>query len=270
MTLKSIGMTVVVCALCAVARAQSPLAKAFADIKNTDPTISGPAKAALINVLVSEMPVIEQDTATLCNALQDSDPYVRLQASGILQTIVLAAPSHNQVVVACTSGLIKTASDTVDRVRNNSLFTLAMNPAGPPQEAQQVFEQAIKSENYRTAEIGAAGLLREDEGKNTSNIQLVEQELVSAPDANHRLNMLYAIGGSGVQSDQLFEASRQYLSDSNSDVQNAAFQAVAATSTDHAKLLSVMENVVYGTEASPNLKRQAKGMLETMQHPQTK
>jgi hypothetical protein len=50
---------------------------------------------------------------------------------------------------------------------------------------------------------------------------LVKAKLDNAPDAKQRLNMLYAIGGSGVQSEALFGSSRKFLSDSNPDVQRA-------------------------------------------------
>jgi hypothetical protein len=199
------------------------------------------------------MPTIENDTGLICNALTDTDPYIRLQASAILTSIVIAFPEHNQVVVACGAGLIAAASDSNDQTRNNVLFSLAMNPAGPPPEARDTFVHALQSTNFRTSELGAAGLLKENSG-GSANHALVRAALLSAPDAKHRLNLLYAIGGSNVPSESLFAVVQGYLYDSDHDVQLAAIDAVATTGPDPGKTAAVLENF----QNSPGIGTEAK------------
>lgn len=242
--------------------AQTPLAKAFAEMKSSDPAVAQKARTNIINVFDRELPTIENDTSTLCKALQDSDSYVRLQAAGILVAIVRAAPEHNQVVLSCIPELLVTARDPADRVRNDSLWALAMNPAGPPPQAQKVFEDALHSVNLRTAEVGAAGLIREDGGRNTANHDMVAQALQQAPDSNHRVNLLYAISGSRVPSETLFRASRELVGDSDSDVQHAAIDALAASGTDKAEVAGALQSVEASPSATPAAKKHAEMLLK--------
>jgi len=243
--------------------AQTPLGMAFTNMKSSDPAVAKKAKDGLAMLLVQEMPTIEKDTAMLCSALSDADPYIRLQASGVLQTIVLAAPQHNQVVLACTSELITAAKDSTDRIRNNALFALAMNPSGPPKEAHAAFVDALDSANFRTSEIGAAGLIKERSNVET-NHGLVEKALDAAPDAKHRLNLLYAISGSKVHSETLFEGTQKYLNDPNPDVQHAAIDAVAETGTDISKITIVMQNLEASSSASMQQKKHAQAVLNNL------
>jgi hypothetical protein len=201
--------------------------------------------------------------------LHDTDAYVRLQAAAILTTIVLVAPEHNKVDVACFQDLVAAAGDPDDMTRNDILFVLAMNPAGPPNAAHDVFVENLDSTNYRTAELAAAGLLKEGGQQKQNNELLVKAKLDNASDAKHSLNMLYAIGGSGVQSETLLASSRKFLSDSDPDVQRAAFQAVAATGTK-AQVEGIMGDVAASPSSPPEAKKRAQAILAQLQTTQDK
>jgi hypothetical protein len=193
-------------------------------------------------------------------------------------TIVIAAPQHNSVVQACFPNLIKAASDPVDETsaqslkpfppeytRNNSLFVLAMNPAGPPPAAHDVFVSSLQSPNFRTQECGAAGLLKEGTNQE-ANQNLVLETLDSAPDTKHRLNILYAITGARARSNTLFERVQKYLSDPDDDVRIEAIKAVVATAKDHAVAASVIQGLVDSPTATKEQKLRARMALGT--HPQ--
>jgi len=256
--------------------AETSLTQAFADLRSGDPRgIAFFQNGHASPLLEKELPTIEKDTAAICGALADKDLFVRLQASAILVTIVMAAPQHNSVVQACFPNLIKAASDPVDQTsaqslkpfppeqtRNNSLFVLAMNPAGPPPAAHDVFVASLQSPNYRTQECGAAGLLKERTNQE-ANQNLVLQTLDSAQDAKHRLNILYAITGAGVRSDTLFEGVQKYLLDPDNDVQAEAINAVAVTAKDHATAASVIQGVVDSPTATREQKLRARIALGT-------
>jgi hypothetical protein len=259
-------MLLLVCGLTVPLAAQTPLAQAFAGLRSSDPATVKKANDGIAELVVQELPTIEKDSATICDALNDKDAYIRQQATGILQTIVLIAPQHNSVVQACFPGLIATAKDQVDRVRNNALFALAMNPASPPAQAHDVFVIALASANFRTAEIGAAGLIRET-NNTQKNHELVEKALEEASDAKHRLNILYAISGSKVPSDTLFQASQRYLDDSDPGVQHAAIDAVVATGADKSKVISVMQNLEDSSSASVQQKKHAEAVLNSLKTP---
>ena len=254
----------------------TPLAQAFADLRSGDPNRTnkwthGDQLAVLLD---KELPTIEKDTATICGALTDPNPNFRLRASAILVTIVIVAPEHNSVVQACFPNLIKVASDPVDpdgskvspfppeQTRNNSLFALAMNPAGPPPAAHDVFVASLQSSNYRTQECGAAGLLKEGTNQE-ANQKLVVQTLDSAPDKKHQLNILYAITGARVRSKTLFAGTEKYLLDPDTDVQTEAINAVAATGKDHATVASVIQGVVDSPTATKEQKLRARMALGT-------
>lgn len=262
----SLAMVLLLGSICVACRAQSPLSQAFVDMKSSDQATAQKAKDNLMNLMVQEMPNIERDTATLCGALKDSDSFIRLQATAVLQAIAIAAPTHNQVVLSCVPGLIANASDSHDRVRNNALFILAMNPAGPPPEAQQVFEAALQSSNFRTVEVGAAGLLKMDGGKSETNQKLVEKALKTASDPQRRLNMLYAISGSGVHSDPLFVASQEFIADSDQDVQHAAIDAVATTGKDPQRVIGVMQSIANSASTTSQSKQHAEAILKGLQN----
>lgn len=249
--------------------AQTPLSEMFLHLRSSDPAVVQKAKDSSMDILMKELPKIERDTPAICNALQDSDSYIRLQAAAILTTIVVAYPSHNQVVLACAPELIKTARDPVNQIRNDSLYALALNPAGPPASAQGVFEQAMKSTNFRTIELGAAGLLKEDGGHNSANQELVANALRAAPDSNHKINLLYAIRGSRIKSDAIFDASRECLYDPNPDVQNAAVSAVAASGNDSA-VINVMENFEDSSSINQQTRLHVKAVLNRIHAKQGK
>lgn len=246
--------------------AQTPLAKAFAEMHNKDPKVANAARESMNTVAEQALPTIEKDTSTLCNALSDPDPMVRQQAAGILQAIVLVAPAHNSVVVSCFPQLIVTAADSTDYVRNDSLFALAMNPAGPPVQAHNVLIKSLASSNFRTSELGAAGLLKEKGANAQANQSLVQKALEEAPDAKHRLNMLYAISGSRVPSEALFETSRKYLYDSDPRVQQEAINAVTATATDKSKVVTVMQNLAGSASATMQQKKHAEAILNSLEN----
>lgn len=255
--------------------AKTPLAQAFADLRSGDPNLINRWNNGHFPLLLEkEMPTIEKDTASICGALADPNPDLRLTASSILTTIVVAAPQHNPVVQACFPNLIKAASDPVDQTgsknslfppeqtRNNSLFVLAMNPSGPPPAAHDVFVTSLQSSNYRTQECGAAGLLKERTNQE-ANQKLVLQTLDSSQDAKHRLNILYAITGARVRSETLFQGVQKYLLDPDADVQTEAINAVAATGKDHDTVASVIQGVVDSPAATKEQKLRARMALGT-------
>jgi hypothetical protein len=256
---------------------ETPLAQAFADLRSGDQSRIDKWSNGdhLVLLLDKEMPTIEKDTATICGALADPNPVLRLRASAILTTIVIAAHQHNSVVQACFPNLIKAASDPVDQTiaqslkpfppeqtRNNLLFVLAMNPSGPPPAAHGVFVASLQSSNYRTQECGAAGLLKEGTNQE-ANQNLVLQALYNAPDKKGRLNILYAISGARVRSDTLFEGVQKYLLDPDDDVQTEAINAVAATGKDHDTVASVIQGVVDSPTATKEQKLRARMALGT-------
>jgi hypothetical protein len=147
-----------------------------------------------------------------------------------------------------------------EQTRNNSLFVLAMNPAGPPPGAHDVFVSSLQSPNLRTQECGVAGRLKEGMNQEV-NQNLVLQALDNAPDAKHRLNTLYAITGARVRSDTLFERVQKYLLDPNEDVQTEAINAVATTGKDHATVASVIQRVVDSPTATKEQKLRARMVL---------
>lgn len=256
--------------------AETSLTQAFTDLRSGDPRGTAFFHSGQASLLLEkELPTIEKDTAAICGALADKDSFVRLQASAILVTIVVAAPQHNSVVQACFPNLIKAASDPVDQAsaqslkpfppeqtRNNSLFALAMNPTGPPPAAHDVFVAALQSPTYRTQECGAAGLLKERTNQE-ANQTLVLQALDSAPDTKHRLNILYAITGARVRSDTLFNGVQKYLLDPDENVQTEAINAVAATAKDHDTAASVIQGVVDSPTATKEQKLRARMALGT-------
>lgn len=252
--------------------AETPLSQAFADLRSGNPKLIDKWKNGHLSLLLDkEMPTIEKDTDVICGALADPDPDLRLDASAILATIVLAAPQHNSVVQACFPNLIKAASAPLDRTRidslfppeqarNNILFVLAMNPAGPPPAANHVFVASLQLPNSRPLKWAAAGLLRERRNQNV-NQNLVLQTLDSAPDAKTRLSILDAITEARVRSNILFKGAQKYLHDPDSDVQKEAIYAVAAAAKDRATAAAVIHEVVDSPSATLEQKLTARMAL---------
>lgn len=265
-----IAVVLMACGLSSVNQClgQTPLAKAFADMHSNDQDVVYKARLSVPALLDKEMATIEKDTSLLCLSLSDPDEKIRMMAAAVLQTIVVAAPQHNQVVLSCFPQLLVTATDADDYVRNDSLRTLALNPAGPPPQAHDIFVKSLSSPNFRTEQLGAAGLLKETGPNKEPNHELVRKALDDAPDAQHRLNMLYAIGGAEVPSDTLFQAVQKYLYDSDPEIQTAAIEAVGATATDKARAKIVIQNLL----GSPTLKWEqrmhAKGVLNSLNRSQ--
>jgi hypothetical protein len=247
---------------------QTPLQKAFTDLKSSDPELIEKTKEQMPSMLEHEMPSIERDTTTICNGLQDSDSYVRLQAAAILEIIVRLNPEHNQVVLACVPQLISTArTDPEVPIRNHALFALVMNPAGPPPAAHDALLQAFGATNFRSAELAATGLIKEKGANVEDNHKLIAQALDKSADPRHTLNMLYAISGAGVTSDTLFEAAQKHLDDSDPDVQTEAVNAIAISATDKGRARMMLENIQQSSSASPGQKRQAAAVLNRLQSP---
>jgi hypothetical protein len=264
MTTKKVMTFLLLGGFCLPGIAQTPLATAFADAKCNDPTTSEAARSRLPHIAEQEMPTIEKDTHLICAALHDSNAYIRLQGAALLTTIVLTSPQHNQVVVSCFPDLIAAGSDPADKTRNDVLFTLAMNPIGPPREAHDLLIRSIGSDNFRTAELAAVGLIKEDGGKNEANHALVEQALNVAPDSKHRVNLLYAISDGGVKSESLFISSKRFVSDSDSNVQQAAIDAVAATGSKD-RVVAIMGDLATSASADVQTKRHAQEVLIRLQ-----
>jgi hypothetical protein len=252
------------CAAALPCYGQTPLAQSFADMKSTDPQVASEARKHVAMVFEQEVPIIEKDTQLLCGSLHDSDAFIRRQAAGLLTAIVLAAPEHSRVDVACFPDLVAASGDTDDTTRNDILFVLAMTPGGPPSAARDVFVKDLDSPNYRTSEVAAAGLLKGGGEGKQDNEMLIKAKLDNATDAKQRLNMLYAIGGSGVQSESLLGSSRKFLSDSDPAVQRAAFQAVVATGTK-AEVAGVMRDVAASPSSPPEAKKWAQMILARQQ-----
>ena len=253
------------CCICAFpSYGQTRLAQSFADSKSKNTEVSDEARRNVAAVFSEELPSIEKDTALLCGSLHDSNVLIRRQAAALLAAIALTAPEHSKVDVACFPDLVSASGEADDTTRNNILVVLAMTPGGPPIAARRVFMQNLDSPNYRTAELAAAGLIKAGGERQQDNETLVKAKLDNAPDAKQRLNMLYAIAGSGVQSEALLASSRKYLFDTDPDVQRAALQAVAATGTK-AEVAGIMGNVAASPLSSPEAKKQARMILATQQ-----
>ena len=190
---------VTLCCICALpSYGQTRLAQSFADIKSKDTEVSQEALRTVALVFSEEIASVEKDTALLCGSLHDSNVLIRREAAALLTAIAVAAPEHSKVDVACFPDLVSASGEADDITRNNILVVLAMTPSGPPIAARRVFMQNLDSPNYRTAQLAAAGLIKAGGERQQDNEIFVKAKLDNAPDAKQRLNMLYAIGGSGV------------------------------------------------------------------------
>ena len=244
-----------------IAVAQTPISAAFANLHSTDPNVAAAAGPALLEALTTEWSTIEQDTATICNALRDPDPYIRLQATAILAGILRLGTAHSQIVTACGPNLIVAGSDQVERVRNNALYALVMNPLGTPLEAKPLLIKSLASSSLRTSELGAAGLLKVKDGPSGGNDQQLVIDALHSADAPQRQNLLYAIGGARVASPALFEAAQRYLNDENQDVQKAAIEAVAASAPNKSEAGLALEAVANTNTNSADVKTSARTAL---------
>ena len=239
-----------------IATKQVTLAEIFDQLRSKDPKIVESAKNSIVEIAKRDLPNIEQDTDVLCNGLRDTDPYIRLQATAILSTIVRIVPEHAPVVTACTKNLLIAAADSERRVRNNALFALVMNPSGPPAGAHDLFIRTMTSDDLRTSQLGAAGLLRLGDDKTVINA------LKSTTDTQRQLNLLYAIGGLQVKSAPLFESVQKYAYSGNSEMQTAAVDALVAVSVDAAKTETSLISIANSRGVSSEAKLHASAALE--------
>ena len=122
----------------------------------------------------------------------------------LLAAIALTAPGHSKVDVACFPDLVSASGEADDTTRNNILVVLVMTPVD-----LQWPHAGYLCRIWTHPMIELRNLLRLDSSKQegsdsrTTKI-LVKARLDNAPDAGQRLNMPYAIGGSGVQSEAGF------------------------------------------------------------------
>jgi len=273
-------LIVIIVAICGAASslsaAQSPLAQAFQNLRSNDPATVEKTKEGMLGALHEEWPVIDKDAATICSALRDPDSYIRLQAAALLSGIALVEKQHAGVIQACLPELLAEARDAptqtgmpdildnATQARNDALFALALNPAGTPPQAEPVFRDQLKSTNLRTTEMAAAGLLRLQGPDAAANQKLVTDALESAPDAKHRLNLLYAIRGSGTRSDVVFQATRQMVDDPDPDVQRASLDALVKSAPDQSQAVSALQNLQGSPTASAMTKKFAEAYLKNM------
>ena len=268
-------MSLVVMLLCAIsAMAETPLAKLYRDMDSDDPKIKAAAKAEESTIMDREFPTIEKDTEVLCSTLVTAkDSYVRLQSAAILVTILMEAPEHTQVVIACTPQLIVTAQDHGEAeadptnsellLRRDSLTALAMLPGGPPPQAHQVLLAALTSPALSIQKAGGFALVREKSENRAHNQDLVKEALLSAPDSIHRVSLLEGIFGNGVPvpSKTLYDAAQQSMFASDSDVQQAAIEVMGVTAVDKGELLNALQNIVNSPVAPREVKDHAKGVI---------
>ena len=253
-------------AVTSCSRAQTPLGKIFKAIKTGTPAEAEAARESLPALLEQEMPTIEKETSTICSSLRDSDAYIRQQASALLKIILITAPTHSGVATSCTPELLATVNDSDVEVRQNVLFSLASNMSGQPSPlAHHAFVQAFGSTDYRIAQYGAIGLLREDGGKNSANLGTIEAALRNAPDSPHRLNLLYAIEGSEIVSDDLARLSEKLVSDPDPETQSAAVDAICSASSDKSKARTFLQNLEGNSTLSTQSKQHAESVISQLQ-----
>lgn len=234
------------------------LARVFTQMHSADPATVEAARSSLIDVFKQDLPHIEQYKDVICGALNDPDPIIRLQATGILSVIVQLAPEHAPLITACNPNLLVTATDTEDRVRNNALFALVMNPNGPPAGAYDLLSKAMASDNFRTSQLGAVGVLRL--GDETA----VLNALKGTVDPKQQLNLLYAIGGAQKKSNVLFEAVQHLAYSDTADLQLASIDALVATSSNPAQAIKVLNSIVSARSTTPNTRAYAETALRRL------
>jgi hypothetical protein len=226
--------------------------------------------------ITKEWPVLNKDTATVCNGLRDPEASIRLRAAGLLTVITVAKKEYAGVIQPCIPELLAVAGDKsaskpkdplddyVTRARNDALFVLALDPLGTPPQAEAVFRDELNSNNFRSAEVAAAGLLRMKGPDAAANHKLVAEALQNAPDAKHRLNMLYAISGVISPSDVVFQVVRQVVNDPDPEVQRAVVRAVFTSAPDKSQAVSVLQNVEESPTADWMTKKMAEGEVKSI------
>ena len=236
------------------------------DLESSDAATAQQAQVALPRIFAESLPNIERDSQVICTALHSPNAEIRLKASAILVGIMTGAPQHASVVAACNERLLDTAADPDDDVRNNALFLLAMNPNGVTQAGHDAFMRAFSYANYRTAELGAVGLLNEESVNKERNRALVQGTLEATADLKVRLNLLYAIAGSRAHSDGLFEAARRSLNSTDKDTALAAIDAMVASSTSTEQLEASITSVASDPGTPSEVKSHVKAVMERIVH----
>jgi HEAT repeats len=234
--------------------AQTRLAQVFTDLHSSDASVRDAANSQIVKAVENEMPNIEQDTKLLCSSLSDTDLYIRQQASGILSVIAQMHPEHQSVVRSCSTALIQSASDSANRVRLNSLAALAIESGGPPQEARPVFIAALVDPSSAFQGLGAFGLLKL--GGN-DNFQMVANAVRQTKTEDEKVALMHAITKADVGNDALFTAVSNLLYDPNSDVQQAAVEAIGASASNKAKAVTMLENFAETSNGSRMVRQAA-------------
>ncbi len=238
--------------------AQGALAQVFEQLRSSDPNTVAAAQSSIVEVVKTSLPTIEKDATAICKAISDPNPYVRLQATGILVTVVRIAPEHNAVVSSCASDLINAAMDSSNRVRNNALFAMVANTGGPPPSSRTVLINSMASRDLRTSQLGAVGLLKlGDEGA-------ILDSLKRTGDAKRQLNLLYAIGGAQVKSPALFESVQRFLIADDRELQAAAVDAIAATAVDPDKAVGVLQPIINSATTPADVKMSASAAIQRL------
>ena len=251
--------------------AQNSLQGVFTDLRSPDKKVREAADGRILASLQADMPTIESDSAIICEALSDPDASIRVRASGILFEIAYAYPEHNMVVTNCFAGLIRAASDGTQLgsepmddgtfLRRNSLTALAINPAGPPAQARDLFVSALRDSSSRYQGLGALGLLRIANGADESNVQLVAGTLKAATGSNTKMALLSSIAGSGIKNQHLFGVAQEFLYDTDSNVQQTAVEATTSTAPTTAQAVTSLQNFSSSIKASGEAKKIAERKL---------
>ena len=252
-------LTIVVCMffLTAAANGQTTLTEMFKDLHSPDPKVRDAANRMGPLVLDRALPTIETETRVICDALGDRDEAIRQDSSAILNTISAVYQQKDAVVTACVPQLLKTASDPVDQIRENSVGALAIKAGSPPAEAAPVFEAALLDKLDSVKQFGAAGLVRLAAGADTAGIQALNQRLLSEQNPETKHALLYGMAMARTPHPALAALASRLIADPDPEVQNAAILVVETLNTDKARALNELANY----KSSPLLSPQAKQML---------
>lgn len=240
--------------------AQTPLSDVFTQLRSSDSVVRSAANDRIGNVFIDELPTIEKDASIICAAMGDTNAYVRQQASAMLMTIAISAPSHSSVIQTCTPPLLSAGSDLENRVRRNALTALAFSSLGTPKEAQPVFATALKSSDLREQSLGAVGLLR----ISPSNDGLISGAILEAKDTATKQVLLSAVMQARVKSTTLFNTAETLLYDRTPEIQNAAIRALAVSATDRDAANIALQNLIAADSVSKEAKQEAKGAVTSL------
>ena len=241
--------------------AQMSLTQAFAGLHSSDASVRAAANSQIVNAAEKELTTIEKDTTLLCSSLSDPDPYIRQQASGILSVIAQLHPEHRTVVNSCSTALIHSASDTATRVRINSLAALAVNAGGPPQAARPAFAAALAEPSDVYQGLGAFGLLKLG---GSDNYQMVANAIRQTTTNDGKIALMHAITRARVGNAALFGVVSNLLYDTNSDVQQAAIDAIGVSAANKAEAVSALQNFAGSSSGSSTIRKAAAARAERL------